>query len=114
MTRRLFSGSGTAVTVEYTYSTVTDPQSDPLYPSLPAHLRKRGTLAQGSFAAFLFGEFSAADCAAFPFLKYALLHDPDDDELFHRILVDNLPLGVGHPRVAAWIRRMDARPRVPA
>jgi glutathione S-transferase len=63
---------------------------------------------------YLLGDFSAADCAAFPFLKYALLHDPDDDELFHRILVDNLPLGVGHPRVAAWIRRMDARPRTPA
>jgi glutathione S-transferase len=62
----------------------------------------------------LLGAFSAADCAAFPFLKYSLLHDPDDDELFHRILVDNLPLGVGHPRLAAWIRRMDARPRVPA
>ena len=63
---------------------------------------------------YLLGDFSAADAAAFPFLKYALLHDPDDEELFHRILVDNLPLGVGHPRVAAWIRRMDARPRVPA
>ncbi len=63
---------------------------------------------------YLLGEFSAADVAAFPFLKYALLHDPEDDEAFHRILVENLPLGVGHPRVAAWIRRMDERPRVPA
>jgi glutathione S-transferase len=60
------------------------------------------------------GEFTAADCAAFPFLKYSLLLDPADDELFHRILVENLPLGVGHPALAAWIRRMDARPRVPA
>jgi maleylpyruvate isomerase len=63
---------------------------------------------------YLLGEFSAADCAAFPFLKYSLLHDPDDEELFHRVLVDNLPLGVGHPRLAAWIRRMDELPRVPA
>ncbi len=63
---------------------------------------------------YLLGDFSAADAAAFPFLKYSLLHDPDDEELFHRVLVDNLPLGVGHPRVAAWIRRMDARPRVPS
>jgi glutathione S-transferase len=63
---------------------------------------------------YLLGDFSAADAAAFPFLKYSLLHDPEDDELFHRILVDNLPLGVGHPRLAAWIRRMNARPRVPA
>ena len=28
----------------------------------------------------LFGEFSAADCAAFPFLKFARLRDPADDE----------------------------------
>jgi len=63
---------------------------------------------------YLLGDFSAADCAAFPFLKYSLLHDPEDDELFHRVLVDNLPLGVNHPRLAAWIRRMDERPRVPA
>jgi glutathione S-transferase len=62
---------------------------------------------------YLLGEFSAADCLAFPFLKYALLHDPDDDELFHRVLVEHLPLGVGHPALAAWIRRMDERPRVP-
>lgn len=58
---------------------------------------------------FLFGEFSAADCAAFPFLKYGLLHDPDDTELFHRILVEHQPLA--HPRLEAWIRRVDARPR---
>jgi len=63
---------------------------------------------------YLLGEFSAADCAAFPFLKYALLHDPEDEELFHRVLIENLPLGVTHPQIGAWIRRMDARPRVPA
>jgi len=41
----------------------------------------------------LFGDdFSAADCAAFPFLKYGKRRDPDDDELFHRILEDNLRL----------------------
>ncbi len=60
----------------------------------------------------LFGDFSAADCAAFPFLKYALGMDPADDELFHRILVDNLRLD-GHRRVEAWIRRVDERPRSP-
>ena len=59
---------------------------------------------------YLFGaDFSAADCAAFPFLKYALLHDEDDDDLFHRVLVDYLaPPG---PRVGAWIRRVDELPR---
>ncbi len=60
----------------------------------------------------LFGDaFSAADCAAFPFLKYARLRDPEDDELFHRILEEQLALGGGHPRLAAWIERVDKRPR---
>ena len=34
-------------------------------------------------------DFSAADCAAFPFLKYALRRDPADGERFHRILDDH-------------------------
>ena len=57
-------------------------------------------------------EFSAADCAAFPFLKFALLRDPDDDELFHRVLQDHQPLGDDHPRLADWIMRVNERPRV--
>jgi glutathione S-transferase len=60
---------------------------------------------------YLFGEFSAADCAAFPFLKYALLREEGDDELFHRILRDHQPLAGSHPRLEAWIRRVDERPR---
>jgi glutathione S-transferase len=60
----------------------------------------------------LFGDdLSAADCAAFPFLKYAKLRDPEDDELFHRILEDNLRLDGGHPRLAVWIDRVSERPR---
>jgi glutathione S-transferase len=60
----------------------------------------------------LFGDdFSAADCAAFPFLKYAKLRDPEDDELFHRILEDNLRLDGGHPRLSAWIDRVNERAR---
>jgi maleylpyruvate isomerase len=60
----------------------------------------------------LFGDdFSAADCAAFPFLKYAKLRDPDDDELFHRILEDHLRLDGGYPRLSAWIERVNGRPR---
>jgi glutathione S-transferase len=59
---------------------------------------------------FLFGEFSAADCAAFPFLKYGLDENEDDDEAFHQILREFLPLD-GHGRLEAWIRRVDARPR---
>jgi len=57
-------------------------------------------------------DFSAADCVAFPFLKYAVLPMPDgDDELFHRVLRDYQPLGDSHPRLESWIRRVDARPR---
>jgi glutathione S-transferase len=56
-------------------------------------------------------EFSAADCAAFPFLKYALYREPEDDELFHRVLDDYQQLGDGHPRLTEWIRRVDRRPR---
>lgn len=60
----------------------------------------------------LFGDFSAADCAAFPFLKYARRRDPADDEQFHLILEAHQRLGGGYPRLAAWIERVDERPRV--
>jgi glutathione S-transferase len=55
-------------------------------------------------------EFSAADCAAFPFLKYAAFRDPADDELFHRILDEHQSVN-GRPNLAAWIERVDERPR---
>jgi len=61
---------------------------------------------------YLFGEFGAADCIAFPFLKYAVLGLPaGDDELFHRILVEHQPLGGGYPRLTAWVARVDTHPR---
>jgi glutathione S-transferase len=61
---------------------------------------------------FLLGdEFSAADCAAYPFLKYALWREVDDDELFHRVLDGYQQLGDDHPLLEAWIRRVDLRPR---
>ena len=56
-------------------------------------------------------EFSAADCAAFPFLKYGVMRDPDDTELFHRILEENLQLNDKHPRLRDWILRVNGRPR---
>jgi maleylacetoacetate isomerase len=61
----------------------------------------------------LLGEdFSAADCVVFPFLRYAALPLSDgDDELFHKVLRDYQQLGGTHPRLEAWIRRIDARPR---
>jgi glutathione S-transferase len=60
---------------------------------------------------YLFGDFGAADCVAYPFLKYAAGRDLADDELFHRILADHQPLGDEHPRLGAWIERVGARPR---
>jgi glutathione S-transferase len=59
---------------------------------------------------YLLGDFSAADCAAFPFLKYAVLHDEEDTEAFHLILREFQTLGEDS-NVAAWIRRVDERPR---
>jgi maleylpyruvate isomerase len=59
----------------------------------------------------LFGdELSAADLAAFPFLKYARSRDPADDELFHRVL-DEHQSAAGRPNLLAWIERVDALPR---
>ncbi len=62
-------------------------------------------------AHLLSDEFSAADCIAFPFLKFARMRDPSDDEPFHLILERHQPLGDRHPRLADWIDRVDARPR---
>jgi glutathione S-transferase len=60
---------------------------------------------------YLFGaDFTAADCAAFPFLKYALAREPADDELFHQILDEYQSISE-RPRLAAWIERVDGRPR---
>jgi glutathione S-transferase len=60
---------------------------------------------------YLFGEFSAADCAAFPFLKYALIHDERDTESFHLILREFQQLDGRYPNLEAWIRRVDEHPR---
>jgi maleylpyruvate isomerase len=55
---------------------------------------------------------TAADCAAFPFLKYGLWMEPSDDERFHHVLAQNLALDGDHPRLDAWVRRVSAHPRV--
>lgn len=61
---------------------------------------------------YLFGEFSVADCAAFPFLRYAVFAPPEaDEERFHWILTERLQPLDAHPRLAAWIERMETRPR---
>jgi glutathione S-transferase len=59
---------------------------------------------------YLYGEFGMADCIAFPFLKYARGLPPGDDELFHEVLLEHQPLA-GHPRLEAWIARVDEHPR---
>ena len=55
-------------------------------------------------------DFSAADCVAFPFLKYARGSENGDTEAFHRMLDEHQSLA-GRPRLAAWIERVDERPR---
>ena len=80
---------------------------------LAAEMRGAIGLFEGLLAArdYLFGEFGLADVIAFPFLKYAVLGThPDDDDLFHRVLVDYQPLRESSP-LHAWVRRVDAHPR---
>jgi glutathione S-transferase len=61
---------------------------------------------------YLYGEFGVADVIAFPFLKYAVFGlPPGDDEVFHRVLVEHMPLGDGYPRLRRWSERVDAHPR---
>jgi glutathione S-transferase len=60
---------------------------------------------------FMVGDWiTAADFIAFPFLKYARGRDPNDDELYHRVVDEHQNVD-GRPRLAAWIERVDALPR---
>ena len=69
-----------------------------------------GLLANREF--LLSERLTAADCIAFPFIKYAALGMPTNDQkLFHRILADYQPLAPRHQRVRDWIARIDAFPR---
>jgi glutathione S-transferase len=54
-------------------------------------------------------ELTAADFVAYPFLKYAAGRDPEDDELFHRILDEHQSVE-DRPRLAGWIARLGALP----
>jgi glutathione S-transferase len=59
---------------------------------------------------FLFGETpGAADLCAYPFLRFATSADPDDDDLFHGVLIEHLA-PTPHARLAAWIERMAELP----
>jgi glutathione S-transferase len=60
----------------------------------------------------LFGDFGAADCAAWPFLRYAAGVDRDDPWTFHVVLNEHMRLDSRHPHLADWIERVGARPMV--
>lgn len=86
---------------------------EPRIQELAAEMRQGLGLFEGllSGSDYLLGDsLTAGDCVAFPFLKYAAVRDPADDELFHRVLEDYQPLD-GHPKLAAWIARVDSHPR---
>lgn len=60
---------------------------------------------------YLFGEeITAADCIAFPFLQYASGIEENDRHVFH-VVLDRYLRSREHPRLSAWIERIDARPR---
>jgi glutathione S-transferase len=61
---------------------------------------------------FLLGsELSAADCCAFPFLKYAVKREPADNDPFHLVLDEYQQLTDDHFKLRSWIKRIDALPR---
>jgi glutathione S-transferase len=61
---------------------------------------------------FLTGRsFGVVDLAVFPFLKYGVVVSDEDDELFHRILVEHLRPETRHTSLRAWIARVDELPR---
>jgi glutathione S-transferase len=76
-------------------------------------LQRRLDLFEGLLSGreHLFGAFGAADCAAWPFLRYAVAIEPDDYEVFHRVLHERMTLGERHPNLRAWIARVGERPR---
>jgi glutathione S-transferase len=81
--------------------------------SLRAGVRASHDLLEGLLTGrdFLMGRFSAADCVAFPFVKFARLWEEGDEYETHKLLRDEQQFGEAHP-VAEWIRRVDERPRV--
>jgi glutathione S-transferase len=55
---------------------------------------------------YLFGsEFTAADVAAWPFLRYALGRDDDDTETFHQVIVEHQPID-GCPNLRRYLERV--------
>jgi glutathione S-transferase len=96
------------------YDEVTKPSPDLVRVE---ELGGRVTAALDRFEALLDGrdyllgdEFGIADATAFPFLKYMTVWDEGDPHLFHELLRDRQRPG-RHPRLEAWIARVNERPR---
>ena len=53
----------------------------------------------------LFFEFGAADCVAWPFLRYGLWIDDDDTETFHRVIHEH-QRSDAHPNLRAYLERI--------
>ncbi|MCW2995337.1 MAG: glutathione S-transferase family protein [Conexibacter sp.] len=88
------------------------PAGDPRIAAWAAQLRawQHGFDALLTDRPFLFGETpGAADLCAYPFLRFATSSDPDDDDLFHGVLIAHLS-PAPHANLAAWIDRMAALP----
>jgi len=73
-----------------------------------ARLQRRLELFEGLLSGrdYLFGAFGAADCAAWPFLRFAVAIEPDDDEVFHHVLHERMTLDARHPELRGWIDRV--------
>ena len=89
-------------------------EADPGHPRV-AELSARMDAHLDVFEALLDGrdhllgdEFSTADCAAYPFLKFAAGRPPGDDEPFH-LVCDEHQSVAGRPRLADWIERIAIR-----
>ena len=52
-----------------------------------------------------FFAFGAADCVAWPFLRYGLWIDEDDDETFHRVIHEH-QRSDSHPNLRAYLERV--------
>lgn len=61
---------------------------------------------------YLFGAFGAADCAAWPFVRYAVTPvEPDDVEDFHQVLFERMALDERHHGLRDWIARVGEHPQ---
>lgn len=107
---RVYKAAPNAIEAELKKDDPDDGIIDRLGAEMAARLEVfEGLLTGGDY--LVAGQLTAADLAAYPFLKYALARDPTDTELFHVILDDHQPLDGSHQNLRAWIERIGALPR---